>query len=165
MTAVKIAGKPYAAAQTSLEAQADWLYNHPGGRVIGIIELAHTERSEPAPDVDKDRTVTLGITMLELATAEQEETLRQAFRAMYIVRTATGTLDPDGEVEMSDRTLSSVKNELILSEASRLRAGVRAWAERARQAFLAGGLEAHELRHELEALHTGLYALAVGVKE
>lgn len=165
MTAVKIAGKPTAAASGSIELQGDWLWNHPGGRVLGVVELRHTERSEPAPDVEKDRTVTLSISMLELASGEQEETLRQAARALYLLRTATGTLDPEGEVEWSDENLRTTVRDLGVTEALRLRMGIRAWADRARNAFQTPNIQGHELAHELEAVHAGLLQLLSGTKE
>lgn len=162
MTTVKIAGKPNASAAASLEAVADWLYTHPGGRVIGVVELRHTERTEPAPDVEKDKTVSLGITMLELATLEQEDPLRKAARALFLTRTATGTLDVDGELELSKHWLEQTAGDLAQREAVRLRAGVRAWAEKAAAAFNTRNATDAELRHELDAVASGLLTLLTG---
>lgn len=160
MTVVKIQGKPRAAAAGPIEQRADWLWDHPGGRVIGVVELVHTERSEPAPESDKDRTVTLAISTLELASAEQEETMRKAARALFLHRTAVGTLDPDGEVELSERTLNLLVGELHEREAVRLRAALTHWAEYARKVFLTPDLRESELRHELQAITDGLHAAA-----
>lgn len=162
MTKVKITGKPRAAATGSLEEQADWLYNHPGARMIGIVEFAHVERTEVPDDEDKDRSVTLAITQLELATTEQEDPVRKAQRALFLARTANGTLDVDGEIELSRYWLDGVADDVSLREAARLRAGVRIWAEKARLAFTTPNLSSAEVLHELDALATGLQQLLKG---
>jgi hypothetical protein len=165
MTAIKIGGKPRAAAVDALNSRADWLYEHPGKRVIGVVELLHVSRTEPAPDEEKDRAVELAIGALEFATIEQEDTLRKALRALFMIRTATGTLDPDGEVEMSQRVLDYTNNDLSLREAVRLTAGIRVWADRAWAAQRTENASPIELQHELEAISAGLRALLQGTPE
>lgn len=164
MTTVKIQGKPRAAAQGPLEARADWLYTHPGGRVIGVVELVHTEVSTPAPDTEKDRSVTVAISTLEIASPDQEEVLRKAARAIYVARTAQGTLDVDGELEMSQSTLRLLTGELYERRAAELEAQIRYWAEQAHRAFTAPNLSDAELRHELNAVADGLYRAAAGIR-
>jgi hypothetical protein len=165
VTTVKIQGKPRAAATGAIELRADYLYTTPGARVIGVVEFAHTERTEPAPDTEKDRTVTLAISALELATHEQAETLRKAMRALYLERTAEGTLDIDGEVELSKTWLHATQFDLPLRESVRLRAGIRIWMEKAYAAFRTHNASETELRHELQALADGLNALLTGTQE
>lgn len=162
MTTVKIVGKPRAAAAGSLEEQADWLYNHPGARMVGVIEFAHVERTEVPADEDKDRSVSLAITMLELATTDQEEPVRKAQRALFLNRTASGTLDIDGEVELSKYWLDESATDISLRESVRLRAGIRIWAEKARLAFTAPNLSPTEVLHELDAIAAGLAKLLKG---
>lgn len=157
MTTVKLTGKPTAAVSQMLGEHADWLYNNPGGRLVAVVEFQHTDRTEPAPDAsDKDRSVNLRMSMLEIASDEQAEVLRKAARAMFTIRTTTGTLDPEGEVEMSQVVLSQTVGETALREAIRLRIAADTWAQRAREAATLREPSVSELRHELEAIAQGL---------
>src|SRR5258705_12591698 len=95
------------------------LYARPGARLVGILELAHVERSQPAPDTDIEPCVKVRITALEVGREEQEHHLREAMRALYLHRTASGTIDETGEVELSGRTLELTGGVLHAVEAAR----------------------------------------------
>lgn len=140
------------------------LYDRRGRAVVGVVELTHDRRLEPAPSSAKEREVTMKVTALELARDEQEHTLREAMRALYLHRTARGTLNEADEVELSDRTLEMAAGMLHALEAARLKAVVEHWAAIARQAgSTSKPLTTSELRHELSMIADGLNAAVHGL--
>ncbi|WP_327169517.1 hypothetical protein [Streptomyces subrutilus] len=91
---VKLDTKILADVAEGLEPFADQMFKQRKGRWIAIVELAHVERTEPGPDEEKNPTVKLRVTDLEIAaTAYTEDELRKLLRAMYQRRTSDGTLD------------------------------------------------------------------------
>lgn len=158
MTTVKIDPKPAANATFALEPLTSRLYANPGMRIVAVVELAHVERTQPAPDEDKEASVKLAIKHLEVARDEQEDHLRKVLRALYLHRTAQGTLDDAGEVELSQRTLELAGGMMDAIEAARLRVAVLAWRDYARQS-LQGKLSNTQLRDELQTIGDGLAAV------
>lgn len=163
MTAVKLASKASAHAADAIGRHAATLYATPGKRIVGVVELVHAERLQPAPDEDKEPSVTLRIAHLEIAESDQEEVLRQAMRALYLARTAQGTLDDAGEIALSERTLEMTADRLLDLEAARLNVACRHWADYARTIINVKKLTLSEARHELENIAAGLMT-AVGVR-
>ncbi len=162
MTQIKLDGKPGAAALLALEPHAQMLYARPGVRILGVVELAHVERTQPAPDEDKEPSVKLRVAGLEIANAEQEDALRRAQTALYRHRTAYGTITEDSEVELSDRVLEQTGGLLDAIEAARLRVAVRHWADQCRRALGVASITVTEMRHELDAVAAGLEAVLRG---
>ncbi len=160
MTTVKIDPKPAANATFALEPLTTRLYANPGMRIVAVVELAHVERTQPAPDEDKEASVKLAIKHLEVARDEQEEYLRKVLRALYLHRTAQGKLDEAGEVELSQRTLELAGGMMDALEAARLRIAILSWRDYARQA-LHGKLTQAQLREELKTIGDGLGAAVV----
>ena len=142
------------------------LYDRRGRAVMGVVELTHDRRLEPAPNSAKEREVVMKVSGLELARDEQEHTLREAMRALYLHRTARGTLNEADEVELSDRTLELAAGMLHALEAARLKAVVEHYAAIARQAGATSKpLTTSELRHELAMIADGLTAAVHGLAE
>lgn len=160
MTTAKIEGKPAAAAAAGLEPWIQPLYQVPGRRVIGVVELRHAERTQVAPDEGKEQSVKLRITHLEIARPEQEEPVREALRALYLHRTAYGTLDEDtGQLELAQSTLEAVAGQLHALEAARLRAALKHWLSIARKTHDAAGKDDASLaalRYDLGVIADGL---------
>lgn len=159
MTAAKIEGKPAAAASAGLDPYIQPLYATPGKRVIGVVELRHVERTQVAADEDKEQSVKLRMTHLEIARPEQEESLRKALQALFLHRTASGTLTEDGELELSDQTLRLTADTLHGLEAARLRAAVAHWRSQARAAVGRQQSTAGDLMADLRAIADGLDAV------
>lgn len=160
MTKVKLDGSVGGSAASAIEEWIPTLYHRPGIRVVGLVELVHVERTQPAPDSDKEPVVRMRISSLELAGRDQEAAVRNALRALYVQRTASGTLDAAGEVELSKGTLKDLTEEVTFREVCRLRAGLEQWEARARRAAGTGkDLTAGEFRHELRAVAEGLQVL------
>lgn len=162
MTTAKIESKLAAPAEAGLEPHVPGLYAAPGRRVVGVVELRHVERTEPAPDSDKTRSVKLAITHLEIANTKQETAVREAMSALYLHRTADGTLDQTGQLELSDRVLELTGGELHAVEAARLGVSVRHWATYADRVLSTQGITQSELRAELKTIAKALRAVANG---
>jgi hypothetical protein len=158
MTAIKLDGKPSANASLALERFAQKLYSRPGMNVVGVVELRHVERTQPAPDEDKEPSVKLRVTHLELAAPEQEDAIRQAMEALYLHRSAQGTIDEAGDINLSERTIKHTGGLLHALEAARMRVAVRHWADQARRALGVQSITVTEMRHELDAIAAGLEA-------
>jgi hypothetical protein len=160
MTKVKLDSKIGGGAAAAIEPYTPALYARPGMRVVGVFELTHVERVQPAPDSDGEPSVKIRISAMELATRDQEGAVRDAMRALHLQRTAQGTLTEDGEVELSKGTIERTAGVVSDLEVARLRAGLTQWAANARQ--VAGTdkqLSASEFRREMRTIADGLAVL------
>ncbi|MFG2976252.1 hypothetical protein ACGFYY_25130 [Streptomyces sp. NPDC048331] len=91
---VKLDSKILTDVAEALEPHADQMFKQRKGRWIAVVELAHVERTEPGPDEEKNPTVKLRVTDLEIAAgAVYEDEVRRLMRELYQRRTADGTLD------------------------------------------------------------------------
>ncbi|MEV0660150.1 hypothetical protein ACIBI3_02245 [Actinomadura luteofluorescens] len=160
MTTIKLDSKVGGDASTALEPHIPTLYSRPGVRVMAVLELAHVERTQPAPGSDKEPSVKMQITSLELPSKEQEHVIRDVLRALYLQRTAAGTLEEDGQISLTKSTLNLATGHLHATETARLRAGLSHWERYARRvADTTKDLAASEFRHEMRALADGLTAI------
>ncbi len=161
---VKLEGKLSTGAADGIEPHAPKLYDRLGHRMVGVVELTSIERTQLADDEEKEPTVKIRLSALEIATPDQEPVLRDAMRALYSLRTATGTLTEDGETELAKSTLRITGGRLADMEAARLRVIVRHWAEYARRALAVSNPSATELRHELDTVASGLAEALAGAR-
>lgn len=146
-----------ASAMDALGKHAPRMFDDPEKTLLGIVELAHVERTEPAPGSDKDRTVKVKIIHFEVPNRDQEETVRQTLRALYLQRTASGTFNEvTGELELSEQTIRMTAGLLHAIEAARYRAGIQHWTDYAQQVLSGKVLSASETRHELDNIRRGL---------
>lgn len=161
MTTLKFDSKLGAAAAAALEPHIRPIYDRPDCTRLAIIELRHIERTQPAAGSDKDPSVRVRITHLEIPNRDQEGAVRQAMRALYLQRTAAGTLDEDdvGQVQLAESTLRNLGNLLHEVEVARLRAGLRHWVDYAARVNANASLTHSEIRHELDIIAGGLRAL------
>ncbi|MFJ4735218.1 hypothetical protein ACIP6V_23590 [Streptomyces sp. NPDC088770] len=159
MPVLKFDPKVSASAQEALEPHIRPLYDQPGARRMAIIEFAHMERTEPAPNTDGKPSVKVRIMGLELPNKEQEHAVREAQRFLHLQRTARGTFDDDGQLELSESTLRLTAGLLSNIEVARLRAGLAHWREYAQRLVHGPDLTISEMRHEMQALAEGLTAV------
>ncbi|MFJ2719431.1 hypothetical protein [Streptomyces sp. NPDC087437] len=159
MPVLKFDPKVSASAQEALEPHIRPLYDQPGARRMAIIEFAHMERTEPAPNTDGKPSVKVRIMGLELPNREQEDAVREAQRFLHLQRTARGTFDDDGQLELSESTLRLTGGMLAYLETARLRAGLAHWREYAQRLMHGPDLTVTEMRHEMQALAEGLTAV------
>lgn len=158
MTSLRFDAKVSASAQEALEAHVRPVYDLPGARRLFVGEFAHTERTQPAPGSEKEPTVKVRIVSLELPNQEQEGAVREALRFLHLQRTARGTLDDDGQLELDESTLRLTGGQLAWIETARLRAALGHWAVYARRVVQGPDLTMSEVRHELQAVADGLTA-------
>lgn len=156
---MKFDAKVSASAQEALESHVRPVYDQPGARRLFIGEFAHIERTEPAPGTEKEPSVKVRIMYLELPNREQEDAVREALRFLHLQRTARGTFDDDGQLELSDSTLRLTGGQLAWIETARLRAGLAHWREYAQRLMHGPDLTVTEMRHEMQALADGLTAV------
>lgn len=137
-------------AEAAVDDLRSMLYANPGVRIVVVAELAHTERTQPAPDEEKTGTVKLGVKYMEVARgADQEEHLRRAMHALKVQRTAYGTFDAElGELQLSESTLEACADRLVLSEVARLRAALEFEVDRLDR-LTSGTFSEREMRTEL----------------
>lgn len=162
MTKIRFDSKVSASAADALSPLAGALYSRLGTRRVCVMELASVERNQLAEEESKDSYVKVRVTFCEVANEEQEETLRQAMRALRLHRTASGTLDEEGEVALSEATLKQVADLLHAHEAARLRAGAQHWLDYMRGMREVANPSVMELRHELDIIMAGLQHLLHG---
>lgn len=90
---VKFDSKVLTDVAEALETHATEMFKQRQGRWMAVVELAHVERSEPGPDEEKNPTVKVRVTSIEVAADEiTTGRLRGVQREMYDRRTSGGTL-------------------------------------------------------------------------
>jgi len=90
---VKFDSKVLTDVAEALEPHATEMFKQRQGRWVAIVELAHVERNEPGPDEDKNPSVKVRVTSIEVAADEiTNGRLRGLQREMYDRRTSGGTL-------------------------------------------------------------------------
>jgi len=161
---MKFDPKVSASAQEALEPHIRPVYAVPAARRLFIGEFAAIERTEPAPGSEKEASVKVRITSLELPNEAQEGYVREALRFLFLQRTARGTLDDDGQLELDDSTLRLTGGQLAYLETARLRAGLHHWETYARRVLHTPNLTVTEAMHELKTVADGLSAALVGAR-
>lgn len=164
MTTLKLDGTPGSGALAALEVHVPGIYADPGRKFVAIVEFAHIERVQPAPDADKEPSVKVKLIGCEIPVGEQVDAVRTAARALFLRRTAQGTLTEELDVELTERTLERLGGELAYADSVRLQAGVHAFARYAEDACSRARPTVGELRADLKAIRDGLRALSTGVE-
>jgi hypothetical protein len=93
VTQIKFDSKVIADVEAATASRTGELYRTRGGRWMAVVELAHVEQVTPGPDEEKEPSVKLRITAIELAPTERvDEQLREVAQELYERRTKSGTL-------------------------------------------------------------------------
>ncbi|KOG21771.1 hypothetical protein [Streptomyces viridochromogenes] len=97
---VKFDSKVLTDVAEALEPHATEMFKQRRGRWMAVVELSHVERAEPGPDEEKNPTVKVRVTSIEVAADEiTAGRLRGVQREMYDRRTSGGTLfESDSDV-------------------------------------------------------------------
>lgn len=96
---VKFDSKVLTDVAEALESVSEEMFKQRRGRWMAVVELSHVERSEPGPDEEKNPTVKVRVTSIEVAADEiTAGRLRGVQREMYDRRTSGGTLFEDEDV-------------------------------------------------------------------
>lgn len=160
MIKLKLDSKLQGTATISLQELASPIYHNPGTRMVGIVEIAHTERTEPAQGEDKDPAVVVAIKAIEMARGDQDEYLRQAMAALHRHRTSTGTLDEELNPQLSQSTIERLQGldaRLEAAEAARLRVVVEQTADYISRVRM-GKLTVNQAKDELDTVRKMLSA-------
>lgn len=97
---VKFDSKVLTDVAEALEPFSEEMFKQRQGRWMAIVEFGHVERTEPGPDEDKNPTVKIRVTSIEVAADEiTRGRLRGLQREMYDRRTSGGTLFEDDEAQ------------------------------------------------------------------
>ncbi|NUO43691.1 MAG: hypothetical protein HOV82_16835 [Streptomyces sp.] len=97
---VKFDSKVLTDVAEALEPFSEEMFKQRAGRWMAVVEFGHVERSEPGPDEDKNPTVKIRVTSIEVAGDEVTRgRLRGVQREMYDRRTSGGTLFAHDEDE------------------------------------------------------------------
>lgn len=120
-TKIVLDGRMKGQSSEALDRLAEYLYENPGTKLMGITEFGVSFCGEPGPDVQGDRLVRLRLVGCEVGAGDQEHTLRTAQRALWLQRSATGTLTEEGDLQYSQAVLDSLDDHIDASEAVRLR--------------------------------------------
>ncbi len=161
MTTLKLDSKMAAAAEAAIEPHVNTCYAKPGARLMAVVELAKVQRVMPEADSDKKASVMMRITHMEIPqpNTEAEHAVREAQRALYVQRTAAGTLDDEEGLQLSKDTLAHCAGILGAIETARLRVGLDHWARYAARMVTVDTITVTELRHELDNIAQGLRAV------
>ncbi|MEU9000498.1 hypothetical protein [Streptomyces sp. NPDC048551] len=91
---VKLDSKVLTDVAEALEPYAADMFKQRSGRWVAVVEFSHSERTQPGPEEDKNPSVKIRITDLEIApSAAFENEIRQLLRDLHQRRTSDGTLD------------------------------------------------------------------------
>jgi hypothetical protein len=162
MTTAKIDTKTSTQVADVLDPHIDALMAHLRAGKVDTLHIVGTlvpsERTEPTPGAEKEASVKLRLVSAEIPDPDQVETVREVQRALWLVRTATGTITEDGDIRLAKQTLQHAGRDASHIAAARLRAGVDQWAKEARKATTSQ-LSASEMWIEMERLADGLDTL------
>lgn len=148
------------AAGAALQPHVEGWYRRSGCRAVAVVELQHVERMEPAREAEKERAVTMRIAACEVPVdPENEDVLREVMRSLYLLRTAAGTLDEEGQLQLSKQTLRLASQVIGGQAMARLSAGLHHWLGHLARVQANQALTVGELRHEIDAVHDGLAAI------
>ena len=165
MTKLKIAGLG-AAAASAVEPHIPAIYSRPGAIKVAVVELEHVERTQPGPRSDKEPSVAVRITHAEIPTAEQEHLLRDVLRALYLQRTARGTLDEAaGQAELDTETLRLAGGQLHAIDAAQMRIALRHFGDYARKARNQNNATMASMAADLRTIEHGITAVLEGAGE
>ena len=163
-TKLKI-GKMTAAAADAMADHIRPLYDKPGGTVLAVVELQHIERTQPGPGSEADAVVTARIAHLEVPVGAQVAPVRELQRALYLTRTARGTLDGDGEVALAESTVRLTAGAVLEADAAQCRAALRSLADMASRARRNERATAATMAADLEDIERAVDAFLVGGAE
>lgn len=151
--AADAAGAAELKGKTPDQSLGERLWERDDTPVMVIAELGVT-RLEKSPDrLQKDRIVRIGLSSCEVAFGDSEHLLRSAQKALFMQRTAVGTITEDGDVRYCEAILASLGGgHLDASEAVRLRITLDWLHEQLKGLARKVGLDATGLRRETKQL-------------
>lgn len=147
----------------ALDRHAPRLYERPSP-IMAVVELVPVDRVMPVDEGSKkDPLIRLRIETLEVATGDADNVLREVARALWLSRTATGTLDGDGDLKLSAQTLETAGSLLAGHELARAAALIDALLAAMRELAEGNDTDPGAVRNEVLGLaEAAAAALLVG---
>lgn len=162
MTIMKLDYQLKGQVTEALAAHVQRIYENPGATFMAVVEFRHIARLELA-DENKDDEVKCRASVLEVANpGEQEHHVRSLQRALFLQRTAQGTLDDAGEVAMSKKTIEQAQGLVTGTEIARVRAALGWVAEALDVATSNSGMREADLRKAIDKVSARLAAALRG---
>lgn len=163
MTKMKLEYSIKGQPSDALAGHVERIYANPGATFLSVVEFRHSERIEYS-DEDREPVVKCRVANLEVAnTGEQESQVRSLLRALFLQRTAQGTLDDAGEVKLSKQTIELTAGLAMGEEVARLRAVLDHVQTRVHELASTPGMLESDLRAKVDALDVVLSAAMQGL--
>lgn len=159
MTVLKLESGSSVKAAEVLQPHIQRLYADPRARFMAVCEFAHSERTQPGPESDKAPSVKVKLVEIEIPVGDQVDLIREAQRALYLTRTAQGTLTEELDLELSSQTLDRLADNLTYADAVRLAAGVKVWLDYVLAALVKPKATVASVRQDMAAVRDGLRSL------
>lgn len=154
----KLTGQPAEA----VAGVVDRIYGNPGSSFMAVVEFKRKRAVEDEED-GQDNSVLCRVAGLEVGSqGSQENTLREIQRALYLARTAEGTIGANDDIQLARQTVELASGLVQGEEIARLSAGLDHWAGVARDLASNTGLREMDIRKQLGELAAGLAAVRKG---
>lgn len=165
MTEMKLDYRLNGAAADALAPHIDRIFETPGASFMAVVEFKR-KKIEVEDDEERDSVVRCRAVTIEVGRGEQEHVLRAVQRALYLQRTADGTLDEaeSGELEVADKTIQDAQGLISGHEVARLKAGLDAFIEAASAMAGNDALRPADVRRELGKIVTAARKISAGAE-
>lgn len=152
---VQLDGRTTGQNSDTLDLQGARLWQNPGRPVLLVGEFIESERTSPRQGLNKPDRIKMSLEHCEVAlNPEQEHILRNALKALYAQRTATGTFDElSGGFEFDQQVLEHLDGGLDASEAVRCRGALEALLKSLQILGRRSDGDFASLRREVKKLH------------
>ncbi len=147
------------AASDGLEGHVRRIFDNQSARVVFVGELEHVQRVEPGPASTVEPSVSVRLSRLEVPSHAQQEPIRELLQALYLIRTAPGTLDEASGAVSLDGAAAKVSEAVsvtYVSEALDARVVLRHVHTALADMFSPGQMDVTKLRRRAKKIHTAL---------
>lgn len=151
MTQMKFSYQLGQAAAEAVSEIVDHVYATKGSTFMAVVEFVRKKTLEEE-DPDKENTVWVGVGALAIGAGEQANLLREVQRALYLQRTARGTLDQANELRLAKQTLKDAQGLVSGEEVARLSAWIRLIRDELAAVTADETLDARALRKAADAV-------------
>lgn len=147
------------AASDGLEGHVRRIFDNQSARVVFVGELEHVQRVEPGPASTVEPSVSVRLSRLEVPSQGQQEEIRELLRALYLIRTAPGTLDEASgavSLEGAAQKVSDAVSVTYVQEALDARVVLRHVHNALADMISPGQMDVVKIRRRAKKVHTAL---------
>lgn len=164
MTVMKFDYRLTGQVTEALAPHLERIYRDKDSEFLAVVNFKHSERHEYSEE-EKDSWVKCRCIGIEIGNpGEQERQLREVQRALYLQRTASGTLAERDELTLAKQTLKSAQGLMSGSEVARLTAYLRALRDAVHDLREDTSLDEKGLREELEHIEDRMSKALAGAQ-